>query len=306
MRRDFLHSEGSELHTLVTPRHPIQAWNGFPETETTFHVRLYHVGISIHPAAWDLRQWRERAWVLSYVERGNLTLRTREWTQPVSEGMVMVNPPYIPYDEYATIPGEHWYVVFDVRWEQAVPRDLLMRFPVSLTVTLGERNEEYRRLFQQLHTESERGADRLWSAAILTLRLIELVINAWEAEGAPARPVGLNLPSGRFQELITYMEGHLGQELVMAELAQRVGLHPHSFSEAFRRYYGRTPSQFLRELRLNRAQALLRSTEDSLDAIAAACGLADAAHLSHLFKKNFGVPPGKWRKGVFQTKNTSQ
>jgi transcriptional regulator GlxA family with amidase domain len=89
----------------------------------------------------------------------------------------------------------------------------------------------------------------------------------------------------------------------MAELAQRVGLHPHSFSEAFRRHYGRTPGQFLRELRLSRAQALLASTEDSLDTIAEACGLADAAHLSHLFKKHFGSSPGKWRRDVFQTKN---
>ncbi|MGC4043908.1 MAG: AraC family transcriptional regulator [Armatimonas sp.] len=286
-------------------QYPLRMWNGASDEELTFHVRIHHARMSVHPVIWDLRQWREPAWVLSYVERGHLTLRAREWTQTVTEGTLMVHPPYIPYDEYSTVPCEHWYVVFDAHWEQAIPRDFFLRFPVSLTVPLGERREEYRRVFQQLHEHTEGSNPQPWRAAIHLLRLIDIAIEAWEAEGAPPRPKGLHLPSGRFIELVSYMESHLSDELTMAELAERVGLHPHSFSQSFRRFYGRTPGQFLRDLRLRRAQALLLSTEAPLDSIAIDCGFADAVHLSHLFKKQFGFSPGKWRKSVFQTRNSS-
>lgn len=289
----------------VERRYPLRVGSGASEREFTFHVRLHHVRKAVHPTIWDLRQWREPTWVLSYVEQGNLTLRAREWTQSVTEGMVMVHPPYIPYDEYSTVPCEHWFVTFDAQWEQAPPRDLLMRFPVSLTVALGEHREEYRQVFQKLYEYSEGETPQLWRAALQLLRLIDLTIEAWEAEGAPPRPKGLDLPSGRFIELVSYMESHLSNELSMSELADRVGVHPHSFSQAFRRYYGCTPGQFLRDMRLRRAQALLTSTDDPLDSIATACGFADAVHLSHLFKKYFGSSPGKWRRSVFQTRNRS-
>ncbi len=59
---------------------------------------------------------------------------------------------------------------------------------------------------------------------------------------------------------------------------------------------GRTPLQWLRELRLQRAQQLLQEGRLTIGEIADRCGFADAAYFSRVFARAFGVPPSAWRE----------
>lgn len=54
----------------------------------------------------------------------------------------------------------------------------------------------------------------------------------------------------------------------------------------------------LREMRLRRAQELLVTTEDTLEAIAAVCGLGEPVHFSHVFRAQFGQSPGQYRQSA--------
>jgi transcriptional regulator GlxA family with amidase domain len=47
-------------------------------------------------------------------------------------------------------------------------------------------------------------------------------------------------------------------------------------------------------LRLELAQRLMLTTEDSLSQIALACGMADQSHLSRLFRRGVGETPVGW------------
>ena len=49
--------------------------------------------------------------------------------------------------------------------------------------------------------------------------------------------------------------------------------------------------------RLARAKDLLRTTSLSCEQIAAACGIYDANHLGHLFRRKFGASPSAFRSG---------
>ena len=53
---------------------------------------------------------------------------------------------------------------------------------------------------------------------------------------------------------------------------------------------------YIVRLRLELAQRLMLTTEDSLSQIALACGLADQAHLSKLFGRLVGETPSAWRR----------
>ena len=59
---------------------------------------------------------------------------------------------------------------------------------------------------------------------------------------------------------------------------------------------GRTPLQWLRELRLQRAQQLLQEGRLTVGEIADRCGFSDAAYFSRVFARAFGVPPSAWRE----------
>ena len=52
-----------------------------------------------------------------------------------------------------------------------------------------------------------------------------------------------------------------------------------------------------RDERRARAKDLLRTTSLPCEEIAAACGICDASHLAHLFRRRFGATPSSFRKG---------
>jgi AraC family transcriptional regulator len=57
-----------------------------------------------------------------------------------------------------------------------------------------------------------------------------------------------------------------------------------------------TPSIFILNRRIAKAQELMVLTQDSLSAIALACGLADQSHFTRRFVQVTGVTPSRWRR----------
>ena len=83
----------------------------------------------------------------------------------------------------------------------------------------------------------------------------------------------------------------------IAEVADACQLSRSHFSRAFRQSTGKTPHEWLLERRLERAAALLRTTDLAIAGIAASCGFADQSHLTRSFSKKLGLTPGDWRSG---------
>ncbi|WAS89785.1 helix-turn-helix transcriptional regulator [Nannocystis punicea] len=82
----------------------------------------------------------------------------------------------------------------------------------------------------------------------------------------------------------------------LSELAAAADVHPVHFSRAFRARYGRSPGEYLRHCRLERACALLRDLRTPLAAIAAQCGYVDQSHFSHAFRRAYRLTPTAFRR----------
>lgn len=82
----------------------------------------------------------------------------------------------------------------------------------------------------------------------------------------------------------------------MEALAGSAGVHPSHLSRAFRRWFGASPGECLREERLRRAAHRLRGSHDSISRIAHDLGFADHAHLTRLYKRRFGITPSDFRR----------
>lgn len=72
-------------------------------------------------------------------------------------------------------------------------------------------------------------------------------------------------------------------------------------ARAIRKACGRSPTALLQELRLGAAETRLRTSDEDLATIAAACGYAGRAHFHRLFRAKFGVTPGVYRRQARQT-----
>lgn len=84
--------------------------------------------------------------------------------------------------------------------------------------------------------------------------------------------------------------------VTLDELARACGVHPVHLARSFRRHYGCTIGQHLRELRLDFACRRMRLSNASLAEIALAAGFADQSHLTRLFKRHMGLTPSEYRR----------
>jgi len=91
------------------------------------------------------------------------------------------------------------------------------------------------------------------------------------------------------------------QIAALGRCARESGLSPRTLREQFRRQVGLSPKRYLRLQRFHRllARAASAGERDWAD-LAAACGYADQAHLSHEFREFSGFTPGELaRRGVW-------
>jgi AraC-like DNA-binding protein len=259
-------------------------------------LSLYQVETGRY-AALDLRDEVFAHWIVSFVQRGRVQTATAGQTAWAGDGDVMVHPPHLPFSERADGPGTHLYLLLDV---QAPPGlDLLRLHPVPAVVRLAD-PDGYARTFARLADAWAAPASpaRDLCAFGLAAALMAQVLDGWQAAGRPPRPAALQTPADRFAEVVTFMAAHLDRKLTRDDLAGRVHLHPGYFDRVFRAAHGVAPMRMLRDLRLQRARQLLESTDDTLEAVAAACGMGDAAAFSRAFKAHFGVAPGRHRRSA--------
>ncbi len=273
-----------------------------PPLRLQLDLALYEVAVGEY-ATLDIRDLCSPHWIISHVRRGRVRTETRGEKGWADDGDVMIHPPHIPFSEIAAGPGAHEYLMFDLSEPPGL--DVLALHPVSLVIRLQDA-EAFSQIFARLH-ESRRqpsGPDLDLRAFALTVELVGMVVRDWSRAGLPPRPPSARAAQDRFLDVIAYMSQHLDHKLTRDDLAAHVFLHPGYFDRVFRKCYGVAPLQMVRDLRLARAQQLLEATDDPQEAIAAACGLGDAAAFSRAFRARYGVPPGRFRESARATRQS--
>ena len=98
------------------------------------------------------------------------------------------------------------------------------------------------------------------------------------------------------RKVTSFIETNLDVPIRSANLASMVRLTCSHFSRAFRNSFGHSPIEYVIRRRIDRAQALMLSTDASLGEIALDCGFVDQAYLCRLFRRIVGETPGTWRR----------
>jgi AraC-like DNA-binding protein len=85
------------------------------------------------------------------------------------------------------------------------------------------------------------------------------------------------------------------EPLHVDDLARAARLSRAHFSREFRRAFGDSPHAYLLTRRLERAAALLRSTDRSVAAICFSVGLHSVGSFTTSFTRTYGMPPAAYR-----------
>ena len=89
----------------------------------------------------------------------------------------------------------------------------------------------------------------------------------------------------------------------IASLANEVGISRSTLAERFRRYLSETPMAYLTRWRLQLGTQMLTSTSSSVAHIASEVGYDSEPSFNRAFKREFGIPPARFRKQWRSTPN---
>jgi transcriptional regulator GlxA family with amidase domain len=94
------------------------------------------------------------------------------------------------------------------------------------------------------------------------------------------------------------MNERIESDISLVELANECRLSRSHFARAFKKTTGQSPHVWLMQRRVQNAKRLLTESESAISDIALACGFSDQSHLTKVFSKLTGAPPGAWRRAV--------
>ena len=92
-----------------------------------------------------------------------------------------------------------------------------------------------------------------------------------------------------------YMNDHYSQNIILKDLMQLTGMSENTLFRHFRKAFGRTPIQYLQELRLANAAARLLETTMRVNEISEACGFNTTAYFIKIFKRAYKMTPEQFR-----------
>ena len=92
------------------------------------------------------------------------------------------------------------------------------------------------------------------------------------------------------------IEAYVHRRFSLDELACELHMSKSNLIRAFKREYGVTPYEYLLELKIQTAKALLKSTGLPIKRIAEKISISDEHYFSSLFLKRVGMRPGEYRR----------
>ena len=106
-------------------------------------------------------------------------------------------------------------------------------------------------------------------------------------------------------KLMQYIEENISDEnLRIEDMADFVGLGRTVFYNKVKQLVGVTPSDFLRQMRMERAVLLIEKSKLSFSEIAYSSGFSDPKYFSKCFKKETGMTPSEYRKAKQQSESS--
>lgn len=116
-----------------------------------------------------------------------------------------------------------------------------------------------------------------------------------ESNATATTPDAARRPPHWLDGVVDTVRERFRENVTLAELGELAGVHSAHVGRTFRRYYGKSPGDVARELRVRRVCERLADRTRSLAELAFEAGFADQAHMTRTFVRLVGVTPGKLR-----------
>lgn len=156
------------------------------------------------------------------------------------------------------------------------------------------------RLFRELvNTDHAKNPSDIFKRIENTARLMRLLAEISSAEIILPQKNGFD-----FSDTITFIDRYYCQEKITIDmLAQRLNVSPAHFMREFKKKYGISCKQYIKQKRINHTLDMLRGSDAPISEIARMCMFDSPAYMSELIKRTTGMSPTKYRETFKKTQN---
>lgn len=112
----------------------------------------------------------------------------------------------------------------------------------------------------------------------------------------PSKPH--NIPRGKaenIKKVIDYMNENYTAGISCTELSKLINMDKFGFIRSFKAQTGKTPYEYLLDLKIEKAKKMLRLNGYSITEISMLCGFSSHSHFTSTFRKKTGVSPTEYR-----------
>lgn len=184
---------------------------------------------------------------------------------------------------------------FDAYFRQNYGKDYEQSKTAQDYILRNPGHPELNFVFRQIQNCQAKGQTLRMYLESKMLELFSLIVKGMEQEQKHL-PVKLDYKDIRsLKKTVTLMKNDLAAYPSGGQLAKLAGMSPARYQLAFRKYYGTTPYEYLKEMRLNQALFLLGNSDYGIAEIAAKIGYHNSGHFAKLFKSTYGMGPREYR-----------
>ena len=126
--------------------------------------------------------------------------------------------------------------------------------------------------------------------------IIRMLLGRFYADSSAAISTTALRQLERIRPVLAHIDAHLDNPLTLKQLAAIVNLHPHYFSNLFKKIMQVPPLTYVVQRRVEEAQHLLWLTDAPVKSVAWQVGYEDEFYFSRVFKKTTGISPSHYRE----------
>ena len=183
--------------------------------------------------------------------------------------------------------------LFALQGKSLLPSLFLLKVPDGGVHLSGEEFQAVFELVRKMEDEQTSAAED--SDAMISALFMQLILLL----GRSAVSAGITRKSpqySRVDELVDEITEHSARKWSRTEMAKKAGMSLSTLTRHFRERTGVSPLEYLIRVRLKKASVLLQNPELGLAEIADMTGFTDSNYFCRLFRKYFGISPGKYRQ----------
>lgn len=270
-----------------------------------------NVGYSSHNGDWNWTHVQSPFARLYYVTDGkaHITIHgSQSQTMELVPGSIYLIPPYVEHTDscegvfshyyihvYEEPSGESLFELFDVPNrvdEKKIDRELFRTLSEQNPfLTLSEKDpKSYDNQSTLLNNLSVNRRRELFNK-VESRGVLYILLSRFLRTATPKSQIG----DIRINRAVGYVKEHVCDIVSVNDLANVACMSKDHFIRQFRKQLGETPNKYVMRKKIERAELLLLTTQETVKSIAYELGFSDSAYFCRVFTKIAGTSPNQYR-----------